>query len=132
MTEPPDVESLAKRYLDLWQRQAVEMAADPDLAAAVERLVASAFAGSGGPAGRQDGTASDGRAEQPTDTGRDGRAADAASRSAADRAAPGGGDDRVAELARRIAECQARLAALASKAGTGGGGSDGGSGAGRS
>src|SRR5690242_10668845 len=38
MAEPPDLASLAKRYLDLWQEQLTAMAADPDLAESLARL----------------------------------------------------------------------------------------------
>ncbi|WP_244909347.1 hypothetical protein [Nitrospirillum viridazoti] len=37
--EPPSVESLARRYLDLWQDQWAAMAADPDMTGAFARLV---------------------------------------------------------------------------------------------
>ncbi|HXZ01743.1 MAG TPA: hypothetical protein VEI03_17240 [Stellaceae bacterium] len=40
MAEPPDLASLAKRYLDLWQEQLIAMAADPDLAENLARLLA--------------------------------------------------------------------------------------------
>ncbi len=41
MAEPPDLASLAKRYVDLWQDQLIAMAADPDLAKAFARLMAA-------------------------------------------------------------------------------------------
>ena len=40
MAEPPDLATLAKRYLDLWQEQLIAMAADPDLADSLARLLA--------------------------------------------------------------------------------------------
>ena len=47
MAEPPDLATLAKRYVDLWQEQLIAMAADPDLAQALLRLLATV-----GPRGR--------------------------------------------------------------------------------
>ena len=42
MAEPPDLQDLAKRYLDLWQDQLRAMAADPDTMASVGRMLAAA------------------------------------------------------------------------------------------
>ncbi|HKW53588.1 MAG TPA: hypothetical protein VJO12_07855, partial [Stellaceae bacterium] len=39
MVAPPDLASLAKRYVDLWQDQLIAMAADPDLAGVFARVV---------------------------------------------------------------------------------------------
>src|SRR5260370_33387962 len=39
MAAPPDLASLAKRHVDLWQDQLIALAADPDLAAAFARVV---------------------------------------------------------------------------------------------
>jgi hypothetical protein len=44
MTEPPDLDALARRYLDLWQDQMTAMAGDPTLATALGRLFETAAA----------------------------------------------------------------------------------------
>jgi hypothetical protein len=41
MAEPPDIADLAKRYLDLWQDQMMALAADPDFAESVARLLSA-------------------------------------------------------------------------------------------
>jgi len=41
MAEAPDLASLAKRYLDLWQDHLIAMAADPDFAENLARLFAA-------------------------------------------------------------------------------------------
>ncbi|MGH6620817.1 MAG: hypothetical protein ACREF6_14835, partial [Alphaproteobacteria bacterium] len=50
MAEPPDLQDLAKRYLDLWQDQLRAMAADPDTMASVARML-SATGRQAGPEG---------------------------------------------------------------------------------
>jgi hypothetical protein len=52
MADPPDLQDLAKRYLDLWQDQLRAMAADPETMATVGRMLASVSgkAAPGGPA----------------------------------------------------------------------------------
>ena len=52
MAEPPDLPTLARRYLDLWQEQLIAMAADPDLAQALARVIA--ILAPTGPAGADD------------------------------------------------------------------------------
>jgi len=39
MSEPPDPESLARRFLDLWQDQMTAVAGDPQLAEAMARWI---------------------------------------------------------------------------------------------
>jgi hypothetical protein len=41
MADPPDLQDLARRYLDLWQDQLRAMAADPDMMATVGRMLAA-------------------------------------------------------------------------------------------
>jgi hypothetical protein len=103
MPEPPDLANLAKRYVDLWQDQLSAMAADPELAESMARLLAALV--------------------PPTwlrwpGATRDEAAAPAGAAAAG--AAPLDGDGGLAELARRLAAVEERLAAL--EAGTRGGG----------
>src|SRR5258708_38260016 len=39
MSEPPDLETLARRYLDLWQDQVSALAADPEFTETIGRLL---------------------------------------------------------------------------------------------
>src|SRR5579859_2079325 len=39
MTKPPDLESLARRYVELWQDQVAAAAADPELTDALVRMM---------------------------------------------------------------------------------------------
>src|SRR5579883_75831 len=84
MAEPPDLASLAKRYLDLWQEQLIAMAADPDLAESLSRLLAGLVPPSAWPA-------------------RPGGDDAAPARPTAAAAASGERGDRLDELARRLA-----------------------------
>src|SRR5690348_6890784 len=101
MAAPPDLASLAKRYVDLWQDQLIAMAADPDLAGVFARIVSELT-----PLAQPPGTP-DGR--------RASRTAGAAAPAAASRYR---GDD-VDQLARRVAALEERLAALEAVAGGG-------------
>jgi hypothetical protein len=47
MKTPPDLEALARRYVELWQDQVAATAADPEITAALTRLVQAAAAGLG-------------------------------------------------------------------------------------
>ncbi|MDP6391279.1 MAG: hypothetical protein QF654_15395 [Alphaproteobacteria bacterium] len=49
MAEPPELDDLARRYLDLWQQHMAEVAADPEFLDAMSRLFA-AFNPAGNPA----------------------------------------------------------------------------------
>ena len=89
MAEPPDLASLAKRYLDLWQEQLIAMAADPELAESLARLLAGLM-----PPGWA-GTVSGEPAGTP-----------------APAAAPGERGDQLDELLRRLAAVEERVAAL--------------------
>src|SRR4051812_32079172 len=39
MSEPPDLETLARRYLDLWQDQVTALAADPEFTETIGRML---------------------------------------------------------------------------------------------
>lgn len=94
MAEPPDLASLAKRYLDLWQEQLIAMAADPELADSMARLLA--------------GLVPPGYRQWPAGAGLDAGAPGAAAAAAASRER----GDRLDDLARRLAAVEGRLAAL--------------------
>jgi hypothetical protein len=113
MAEPPDLDALARRYLDLWQDQMTAMAGDPTLAAALGRLFETAAAampmnwfGAWLQAMQQAmraGAASG-------DDGGGGTRAKAGAAAAA--AAPVDGGRDLARLRRRVAALEARLARL--------------------
>src|SRR5215470_5353888 len=100
MAESPDLEALARRYLDLWQDQMAAMAADPELSETLARLWQTTAAA--GPAGWAAlwGAASPRTAAAPHDKAPGPAPAAAASRERA---------DDVADLARRVAELEVRL-----------------------
>jgi hypothetical protein len=118
--EPPSLDELAKRYLDLWQDQMTALAADPETARLMGRSLQ--LWASAGPAGWQGiwqaaadglkghpGTVFDHAAFAPFFKQADGTA------SAGSASGNGGGD--VAELRRRLAELETRVAGLASEPG---------------
>lgn len=104
MAEPPDLSTLAKLYVDLWQDQLVALAAQPELAEGFARLL-SAFpvvawpAPPGGPA-------------DPARAAHDSNGATAADRPATAAASSDGGDLLLRELAGRLAALEERLARL--------------------
>ncbi len=108
--DAPDLEALAKRFLDLWQDQVAASVADPALAEWLARFLAAP----GGP-GAATKTTKDGETLNETAAFADIFAA-MASRAAPAAASYGAGDDRLDELARRLAECEKRLSALESGA----------------
>lgn len=126
MTEPPsDVAELARRYLDLWQRQVAALAGDPAVATAVARGLALITAGLGGAAAPgSDSPPQEGRAPRdepapspPTES--------AAPGSASAAAASGDPACDPVRLAGRLAALEARVAALEAAARPGGGGTGG-------
>jgi len=120
---PPDFASLARRYLDLWQDQVNAMAKDPALAEALARGVAmmsqvpaailqAAKAGAASPV-NQARTADAGSTSAPSRSPPDQPSAG----TAAAAAASGDSQHDLAELYRRLADCEARIAALESQLG---------------
>jgi hypothetical protein len=129
--EPPSLEALAQRYLDLWQDQLAALAADPETSRLMGRSL-QLWAGAG-PAGWQAiwQAAADGLKGQQGHSFDHGAFAEffkqpsgpAQTRGAAPAgAASGHGDDDVAKLRRRLAELEARVAEVAPKSGGTGGG----------
>ncbi|MGB1547990.1 MAG: hypothetical protein ACPHIA_05610 [Alphaproteobacteria bacterium] len=108
MSKPSDLETLAGRFLELWQDQLAAMAMDPDNVEAMTRLYRlftdtafSAVLGAGDATEqRKDGK---GTPARPT------------SRSEAAPASSGGADVRLDELAKRLAVIEKRLDKLEPK-----------------
>jgi hypothetical protein len=132
MSEPPDLDSLARRFLDLWQDQMTAMTADPEMAELMGRLMAMTAPGMAAfmPLAKGKGTGEGG----PTDE--DQREGDTTTLSkrgkrktppgAAAAPVPSGGDGLdLDELARRLADVESRLARLEAGAGAGAGGAEG-------
>jgi hypothetical protein len=140
MSGPPDLDALARRYLDLWQEQMAAAASDPalsDLFGRTMQVMASGF-----PLGlmalwNQAGMQPAATSERDTANGDTPSAAAPSADEAARRAAPGpapaapapeprGGDvvqrdDRLAALEERIARLEARLAVAQGGGGKGAG-----------
>ena len=101
MSEPPDLDALAKQYLDLWQQQLGGISKDQQTAEIMAQTMelmnagASAFATM---ATQNQGNADADATSSPTTT--------------ADSAAPGASDSDVAELTRRIERLEKRLDSL--------------------
>ena len=95
MFEQTDIESLARRFLDLWQEQLAAMATDPEFANSAERFM-SAF-----DPGRRGGATGDPSADP-----------DDAAGTAAASTAYGTRDDELRRLERRVAALEERLAAF--------------------
>ena len=105
--DAPDVEALAKRFLDLWQDQVAASVADPAMAEWLSRFLAAP----GGPGV----TPTEGVSRN--DPGAFAEIFTAMATGAAPVAASSGaGDDRLDEFLGRLAECEKRLAALESGA----------------
>jgi len=98
MSQPPDIEALARRYLDLWQDQASALAGDAELARQLGRWLTL----------MQSGMAHAFQAAAAT-TSTPGTATPAA--------ASGGGQPRLDELARRLALLEERILQLEAGAG---------------
>jgi hypothetical protein len=141
MSDNPDIDELAERYLDLWQDQLSALADDPDFAETMTRLMGSSAAAMPGAAawaawpaalaglvpGAAGERAGDGKDEEQA-AGKAGSgpgAAPAGAQTAA--AAPGAGGADLVELARRLAALEDRVAALESRPERGRGGAQGGS-----
>lgn len=107
MAESPDLDTLARRYLDLWQDQVAAMAADPELSETMMRLWQNAAAA--GPAGWAQLWAAVAPRQAATGTPSDFTTATATTGSAPAAAPSGDRGDDVAELGRRVAELELRL-----------------------
>jgi hypothetical protein len=109
MPKPPDLETLARRYLDLWQDHLSGLAGDPGVAEVMARTLELMNAGSAAFATLAAQAAAGARdtAETPTGDGAGGRA-----RTKAAAPAPRAPDPALAELARRVAVLERRLADL--------------------
>ncbi|WP_430395526.1 hypothetical protein [Ferrovibrio sp.] len=113
----PDAGALAKRFLDLWQEQASLIATDPKLAElsgmwmAMWHKMGQVGLHGGGPVPSPN-PAANGPAAGP----KPGNTPDSAPGAASAAAAPGHGQPDLAELTRRLAECEKRLGALESRA----------------
>jgi len=114
MPEPPELDDLARRFLDLWQQQLSAWATDPELARQMGSFMAFATAsmpkapfrpGAIAPGGTGDGPA----APEAADGAPQGGAAPA-------RAAPRGGGVDLDKLAQRLAALERRLARMESGA----------------
>ena len=118
MSNPPDFTELARQYLDLWEDQLTAMAADPELAAQTARffdamgrmgLAANPMAAAGMGAFIEQMSAMAGvQSEQADESG----TARTAPRTPPAAAPPGDRDERLDELARRLADVEERLAGL--------------------
>src|SRR5690606_10711372 len=134
----PELQELARRYVDLWQDQATALAADPAVAETLQRVMATfGVAASGLPAARQAwpaALASLMTAAQPQagpgnvgaaagkEQDKHGRASAATPGAAPAAAASAGGGTDLERLSQRLAALEQRLAALEGDAGTGGAG----------
>lgn len=111
MATPPEIDELAKRYLDLWQEHLSGMAADPEWGAAMTRLFAAFISPAMGPGGMPIGPGlvsaelggHNGDADRPDISKGPASAADALAHSGPD----------IRELERRVAVLEERLARLA-------------------
>ena len=123
MTEPPDIEDLASRFLDLWRQHLTAIASDPTNADAMQRVFAAFNPGDNAPfdpASRpgfntdwlQEGARAKDTTEDPSTHAFAGPAN--APGSAPTTGASGGGGDVVRNLERRLAELEARLDGLES------------------
>ena len=115
MATPPEINELAKRYLDLWQEHLTGMAADPEWGAAMTRLFAAFISPAMGLDDESTGPISFSE-ELGGDTG-DADRSDASKGSTPAASAPAGGSPDIRELERRIAVLEERLAQLADTSG---------------
>jgi hypothetical protein len=130
MATPPDLEDLARRYLDLWQEQLRAMSADPETLASMGRML-SAMGGADAPAPVNPPTnpmawmsafgvvppgAATGGANPFDAVFATGREKPEAGPAPAAAASDGGGDD-LRQLERRLAALEERITALESGSG---------------
>jgi hypothetical protein len=113
MAEPTDIESLARRFLDLWQEQLAAMAANPEFVDSAERILN----------GLKPGQTESAAGDPPGAT-------DDSTRTSTARVSLDARDDGMRRLESRLAALEQRLAALESgsageSGGAGGSGDDG-------
>jgi hypothetical protein len=114
MAEPPDIDELARRYLDLWQDQWSAMMTDPNTAEAMTRffeLMREQMPGAASPFGAFAPGAKKEREDDDPGASAAGQRPGPAG-AAPPGAAPDGGAERVDELNRRLAAVEERLARL--------------------
>ena len=120
MSDPTDVETLARRFLDLWQEQVGAAAGDPATADMVRRLAEATAATPATWLALWTGTAA--RAQHGgAHEGSGPNARPEAARPATAGVAPGDRDRDVAELAERVAILERRVAQLEAAAAAAGG-----------
>lgn len=122
MSDPPDLDALARRYLDLWQEQLADLAADRQVADIMARTIElmnsgvaafAAMAGGGEPTtGRDPNDGDEDPEHRKTPQRRSGAATETTRGTAAVAPARRPADDGMAELARRVAALEQRVAAL--------------------
>jgi hypothetical protein len=112
MAEPPDLDTLARRYIDLWQEQVAAMAADPEMSELMGRLIQAMTAGPGAmmPWGFPPKQESDGKRQSST-------VPPAAAGTASARAPSHDSDHDLAELRERLAALEAQITRLEADAG---------------
>jgi hypothetical protein len=139
MSDNPDIDELAERYLDLWQDQLSALAGDPEFAEMMTRLMGSSAAAMPGTAawaawpaalaglvpGAAGERAGDGKDEEQAAGTAGAGTGPSGTKAAA--AAPGAGGADLVELARRLAALEERVATLESGLGRGRGDAEGGS-----
>ncbi|WP_161973869.1 hypothetical protein [Hwanghaeella grinnelliae] len=111
MTETPDHNELARRYLELWQEQISGAAGDPAVADAMARMMAGWQSVMGQTFGQQS-PAGHGEGEGHGATGRNGDTGTGKTGSEAASAASGGADDAIRQLLERIADLERRVEQL--------------------
>ena len=115
MTEddtPPDVDGLAKRYVDFWEQHMATLNADPEVAKTIAQTMNLMSAGAAQMTTIMQGIAA--AQHKPDNTGDVDRKSEAPI-AASDQSAPDSPEHDVRELSRRIAELERRLTALEAK-----------------
>ncbi|MHA1567718.1 MAG: hypothetical protein ACTSX7_20590 [Alphaproteobacteria bacterium] len=115
MVEPPSLEELARRYMDLWEEQLTAVAGDQALADQMGKLFEAMRQGAGAiiPASGDPGA---GTTDEAADDAK-GQPADNPTGAATAGVASERGDGDMAEFVRRLTTVEKRLAALERKAG---------------
>jgi len=119
MTDKPDLDALARQYLDLWQEHLSDMAADGEMAEAVAKSVELMNGSAAAFARMMTEAASEGSRNSQHDEGSSGAIIKTSGATAAG-AASGNSDDVLDQFSRRIAQLEKRIAELESPSGDGG------------